>query len=130
MTGSGKSELTHALQYFWGDFKSIANFMSSAKGIRELGYQFKDAAIVVDDYKGLSKEQKASIRSCILNAYDGTTDFKLQRNSDFRTPRATRGIYIMSGEEFVTNDAAVIARTITACAAPLLGTKQSRAYQN
>lgn len=112
LTGCGKSELTHALQYFWGNFKSIANFMSSPKAVRELGYQFKDATLVVDDYKGLSREQKDAIRQCILNAYDGTTDFKLQRNADFRTPKATRGVYTMSGEEFVTNDAAVIARTI------------------
>lgn len=112
LTGTGKSELTHTLQFFWGHFDSIANFMSSPKGIRELGYQFKDANIVIDDYKGLTREQVAAVRETILHAYDGTTDYKLQRTSELRTGKCVRGIYTMSGEEFVTNDAAVIARTI------------------
>jgi hypothetical protein len=112
LTGTGKSELTHTLQFFWGQFDSIANFMSSPKGIRELGYQFKDANVVVDDYKGLTREQVAAVRETILHAYDGTTDYKLQRTSELRVGKLVRGIYTMSGEEFVTNDAAVIARTI------------------
>jgi len=112
LTGGGKSELTHSLQYFWGKFESIANFFSSAKGIRELGYQFRDALVVVDDYKGLSREQVSAVKECILRAYDGTADYKLQMNSEFRTPKATRGIYMMSGEEFVTSDSATVARTV------------------
>jgi hypothetical protein len=112
LTGTGKSELTHALQFFWGQFDAIANFMSSPKGIRELGYQFKDANLVIDDYKGLTKEQTAAVRESILHAYDGTIDYKLQRNAELRTGKSMRGIYTMSGEEFVTSDAAVIARTI------------------
>lgn len=112
LTGTGKSELTHSLQFFWGQFDAIANFMSSPKGIRELGYQFKDANVVVDDYKGLTKEQTAAVRETILHAYDGSIDYKLQRTSELRTGKAARGLYTMSGEEFITNDAAVIARTI------------------
>jgi hypothetical protein len=112
LTGTGKSELTHTLQYFWGQFDAIANFMSSPKGIRELGYQFKDANIVVDDYKGLTREQTSAVRETILNAYDGTVGYKLTRTSEMQTGKAVRGIYTMSGEEFITNDSAVIARTI------------------
>lgn len=112
LTGTGKSELTHTLQFFWGHFDAIANFMSSPKGIRELGYQFKDANVVVDDYKGLTREQTAAVRETILHAYDGTIDYKLQRTAEMRPGKSARGIYTMSGEEFITNDAAVIARTI------------------
>jgi hypothetical protein len=112
LTGTGKSELTHTLQFFWGHFDSIANFMSSSKGVRELGYQFKDANVVVDDYKGLNKEQVAAVRDTILHSYDSSKDFKLTRGSELRTGKHARGLYTMSGEEFVTNDAAVIARTI------------------
>lgn len=112
LTGGGKSELTHALQYFWGKFESIANFFSSAKGIRELGYQFKDACVVVDDYKGLSREQVSAVKECILRSYDGTAEYKLTVNSEMRVPKATRGIYMMSGEEFITSDAATVARTV------------------
>lgn len=112
LTGGGKSELTHALQFFWGKFDSIANFFSSAKGIRELGYQFKDACVVVDDYKGLSREQVSTVKECILRSYDGSSEFKLNINTELRTPKATRGLYMMSGEEFITSDAATVARTV------------------
>lgn len=112
LTGGGKSELTHALQFFWGKLEAIANFMSSPKGVRELGYQFKDACLVVDDFKGLNKEQVSSVRECILHAYDGNAGYKLNRNSEIRAPKAVRGVFMMSGEEFITSDAAVIARTI------------------
>lgn len=112
LTGGGKSELTHALQFFWGRFDSLNNFMSSPKGVRELGYQFKDACIVVDDYKGLTKEQTASVREAILHAYDRATDVKLNRDGTARAGRLIRGLFVMSGEEFITHDAAVIARTI------------------
>lgn len=112
LTGGGKSELTHALQFFWGKIEALANFMSSPKGVRELGYHFKDACLVVDDYKGLNKEQIAAIRECILHAYDGNAGYKLNRNAEMRSPKAIRGVFMMSGEEFITSDAAVIARTI------------------
>ena len=112
LTGGGKSELSHGLQFFWGHFDSLANFMSSPKGIRELGYLFKDACIVVDDYKNLSREQTASVRETILHTYDRATDVKLNRDGTTRTGRVIRGLYIMSGEEFITHDAAVIARTL------------------
>lgn len=112
LTGGGKSELTHALQNFWGVFDHIANFMSSPKGVMELGHQFKDACTVVDDFKNLSREQNDAVKKTILHTYDGHVDFKLRRDATFREPRSVRGLYMMSGEEFVTNDAATIARTI------------------
>ena len=112
LTGCGKSELTHALQYFWGKFDQVANFMSSPKGVMELGHQFKDACTVVDDFKNLSKEQNDAVKKTILHTYDGHVDFKLRRDATFREPRSVRGLYMMSGEEFVTHDAATIARTL------------------
>lgn len=112
LTGGGKSELTHALQHFWGNFPALANFMSSPKGIRDLGHHFKDACVVIDDFKNLSRDQTASVRETILHAYDGAVENKLKRDGNARPPKSARGTYMMSGEEFITNDAAVIARTI------------------
>lgn len=112
LTGGGKSELTHALQYFWGKFEQVANFMSSSKGIMELGHQFRDACVVVDDFKNLTKEQNDAVKKTILHTYDGHVDYKLKRDATFREPKSVRGIYMMSGEEFVTNDAATVARTL------------------
>lgn len=112
LTGSGKSELTQSLQYFWGKFPSLANFFSSAKGIRELAYQFKDACLVVDDYKGLSREQVSAVKDTIQRTYDESSDFKCLISMGLATPKASRCIFIMSGEEFISNDAAVVARTI------------------
>ena len=112
LTGGGKSELTHALQYFWGRFPSLANFFSSSKGIRELSYQFKDTCLVVDDFKGISKEQISAVKDTILRAYDGSSEFRCKSTAELKGPRATRCIFMMSGEEFIANDAAVVARTV------------------
>lgn len=112
LTGGGKSELTQSLQYFWGNFPSLANFFSTSKGVMELGFQFKDACLVVDDYKGLSKEQTSIVKNTIQRTYDGSADYKCEATTNLREPKASRCLYIMSGEEFITHDAAVISRTI------------------
>jgi len=112
LTGGGKSELTHALQHLWGNFPSLANFFSSSKGIRELGFQFKDCCLVLDDYKGLNKEQIAAVKDTILRAYDGSSEYRCKSTAELKGPRAARCIFIMSGEEFIANDAAVVARTV------------------
>lgn len=112
LTGSGKSELTHMCQFFYGKFDNLYNFMSSPKAIRELGYQFKDVLLVVDDYKNLSKEQSAAVKEAILNAYDGHIAAKLNINIELRENKSTRGVYMMTGEEMIANDAATIARSI------------------
>lgn len=113
LTGSGKTQLTHNLQYFWGDFHSILTLgNSTAKGILSAGYDFKDTLLVVDDYKGATYAEMKALQEAIQYSYDPTSSLKLRRDSSQQRAKGTRALLIFSGEEFLSADAAKVARTI------------------
>jgi hypothetical protein len=112
LTGSGKTQLTHLMQYFWGDFDTILNLNSSGKGVMHAGYEFKDTMLVVDDYKGATNEQMRALEAAIQYSYDPTASIKLKRDSTSQQDKPTRALFVFSGEQFLTADAAKVARTI------------------
>lgn len=112
LTGSGKTELTHTLQYFWGDFPSVLNMTSSGKGIMDVGHDFKDALVVVDDFKGLTNGQIEAVRQAIQYGYDGHASIKMNRNQTQHKAKGSRTLFMMTGEQFITADASVVARCI------------------
>lgn len=112
LTGSGKTELTHTLQYFWGNFQRITALTSTGKALMEVAYEFKDALLVCDDYKGLDKAQIDGFARVIQYSYDGNVTLKLRRDSTMQKAKESRAVLIMSGEEFITNEASMVARTI------------------
>jgi len=112
LTGSGKTELTHTLQYFWGNFQRITALTSTGKALMEVAHEFKDALLVCDDYKGLDKQQIDGFARVIQYSYDGNVTLKLRRDSTMQKAKESRAVLIMSGEEFITNEASMVARTI------------------
>jgi hypothetical protein len=112
LTGTGKTELTHTIQYFWGEFDSLVNLTSTAKGLMAVAHDFKDCLLVFDDYKGLDYGQTSALQKVIQYSYDPNTAVKLNKDSTIRKPQGTRGVICFTGEQFVTNDAAMVARTI------------------
>ena len=112
LTGVGKSEVTKSLQQFWGRFPSLVNLMVTQKYLEEMAYEFNDACLVCDDFKGINQQQRNTVLHQIQYGYDGTTSGKLLRDSSLRKGRKTRSTLIMSGEGFIQNQASVLARTL------------------
>ena len=112
LTGSGKTELTHMFQYFWGDFPQLLNLASTGKGIMDVGHDFKDALLVVDDFKGIDQHQIQAVRLVIQYAYDGNAAIKMRRDLTQHKPKGSRAVLMASGEHFVTSEASMVARCI------------------
>ncbi len=113
LSGIGKTEFTHTLQYFWGRFRTLTSiFNSTSKGALSQGFEFKDTLLVFDDFKGITKEQDRLVRDMIQASYDGYSGVKLRRDSSQQTSKPPEAVLLMTGEHFVSNEASVVARTI------------------
>lgn len=112
LTGSGKTELLTMMQWFWGEFESLVNLASTGKGLMAVVHEFKDALVVFDDFKSIDYAQVAALQRVIQYSYDNNTAQKLNKDSTLMKPKFARGVIAFTGEHFLTNDAAQIARTI------------------
>ena len=111
-SGAGKTQLQHLMQYFYGDFPKLLNATTSSKSVLSNLYDFKDALLVLDDFKGITPGQIADIKNVIQYSYDGNESGKLNRDGTHRRGKEARGVLMASGEHFVTSEASVVARTI------------------
>ena len=111
-TGAGKTELLHTLQYFWGQFDSIINLASTGKGMMTVAHDFKDCLLAFDDYKGMSRHQTDALQHMIQYSYDPNISVKLRRDSSLMPPKNSRGVIAFTGEHFLTNDSAMVARCL------------------
>jgi len=112
LTGAGKTALTKVVQCFWGNFEKILTLQSSAKGAIDVGYDFKDALLVVDDYKGLNNEQKNAVKLAIQYSYGDDSSVKMNRNQTQNKAKSIRSVFMMTGEEFLEGEASMVARCI------------------
>ena len=112
LTGTGKTEILHAVQFLWGAFHALVNLASTGKGLMSMAHDFKDALLVFDDYKGLGYQQISAVCQVIQYSYDPNTAVKLTRESKLMSPKGNRGVLGMTGEMFPSNDAAMVARTL------------------
>lgn len=112
LTGSGKTKMSVLFQNFFGEFGGPLLYNSTGKAIMEEGYDFKDCLLVVDDYKETDLWQRKAAEDCIQYSYDEGSRSALKQSGQKRSPRAPRGIFMMSGELIPSNEASLIARTI------------------
>ena len=113
LTGSGKTELMHTISFFFGSFKDMANLDSTSRGVMELAYFFKDALLVLDDYKGASKAEVKALGTAVQTSYDGgSVRAKMRRDGSIEEAKGSRALLFFTGEEFISSDSAKIARTI------------------
>jgi hypothetical protein len=112
LSGIGKSELLKILQMFWGNFSSLVNLTVTQKYLEEMAHEFNDACLVLDDFKGITPQQKNAVMHQIQYGYDGSSTGKLNRDSTARKARKNRATLIMSGEGFIQHQASVVARTL------------------
>ena len=112
LTGRGKSELTILLQQFFGKFENLQNWTGTEKGIIDYCHRFKDAILVIDDYKAKDRNQIAAAAYAIQYGYDGGSRASLTKNSEQRGDKGSRCLMICSGEDTPFGDASVIARML------------------
>ena len=111
-SGCGKTQLTRALQHLWGSFPSLIGLLSTEKGIMSLCHEFKDALLVVDDYKAVNVQQRQTVTKIIQYSYNPIGTVKLRRDSSMATTKSPKGVLIISGEQFIANEISLLGRTI------------------
>jgi len=113
LTGSGKTELMQTVAFFWGDFRRIANLSSTGLGIQEAAHDFKDALLVIDDYKGASLSEKHALETTIQHSYnEGSVRLKMKRDGTQAAAKDSRSLLMFTGEEFLSSDSAKVSRCI------------------
>ena len=115
LTGSGKSFLSKLFMNFFGDFPvssgRFATWSSTPNYVQRLGYFFKDALYLVDDYKSEVIPQYSIIR--ILQTYaDGTARGRLKSDATTNTSRPIRALLISTGEDVPEHSASAMARSL------------------
>lgn len=112
LTGRGKSSMTKLLQQFYGNFPLIQNWTGTSKGMLDYCYKFKDAALVIDDYKAQDKNQVQAVETTIQYGYDGNQRAALNKNGGQRGDKGSRCLLICSGEDTPFGEASIISRMI------------------
>lgn len=111
LTGAGKTSMTRMLQSFFGEFQEKGqNWTGTYKGMLEYCYAFKDAILVIDDYKAKDYDQIKAAEQTVQHAYDGTARAVMTKTGSIRGDRFSRCLLISSGEDTPSGDASVISR--------------------
>lgn len=113
LTGCGKTELMQTVAFFWGSFHRIANLSSTGLGIQNAAHDFKDALLVIDDYKGATRGEKLALERTIQYSYDeGSSRLKMRKDGRADKDKDSRAMLMFTGEEFLSSDSAKVSRCI------------------
>lgn len=112
--GNGKSFISEVAQYFYGNFHSLTGMKTSAVAKLMIANTFRDALFVMDDFKKSLNEYNAKqVMEFIQNAYDRSARTVATRNSSLKSDsQRVRGVVVINGEDYPTEEASVISRTI------------------
>lgn len=111
-SGGGKSALTAMAQQFWGNFKSILRWEgATVPGVTASAHDFKDACLVIDDYKAKDREPMVA-KALLQSVYDPSASAKANRDGTLREIKPSRCLLLCSGELTPSNQASTIARMI------------------
>lgn len=109
-TGSGKTALATIVQNFHGVFPRLVNVGSTDKAVEMSAMLFKDALLVLDDYKeGFARH---GIIKLIQAIYDRSQRSRLQKNLKQATAPHCRGLMMITSEDRPTSEASALARCI------------------
>lgn len=110
---TGKSAMTHLLQYFYGDFKRVLGVGNASKAsIMEHMHSFRDCLLVLDDFKALTPYQVSLVMEALQYGYDGTVSAKLRRDGQQRKSKGSRCLLALTGEMMPEHEASMVSRTI------------------
>ena len=109
-TGAGKTTLSKVAQSFHGDFKNLMNFTGTSKGIEYATMLFKDALLVMDDYKDGFHRQK--VLKLMQTIYERSSRMRLKPNLEMAQAPSCRGLVMMTAEDKPSSEASALARCI------------------
>lgn len=111
-SGHGKTSGCVLLQRFWGNFiGKVLDFDTTGKSSLVYGYDFKDAMLLLDNYKQKSAESQEACKNLIHFAYQPfSVRGALNKDGTQREARQSRTMWLMNGEETPTNDMSVVSR--------------------
>jgi hypothetical protein len=112
--GGGKTFVADAAMAFFGNFESKANSTGSAKAKVGDTNAFRHSITIIDDYKqALQDSTGQNMSSAIQTIYDRSARTALRQDGRMR-PDADRcrGLVIVTGEDFPTNEVSSLSRLI------------------
>lgn len=111
-SGGGKSAMTAMAQQFWGNFQNILRWEgATVPGVTASAHDFKDACLVIDDYKAKDREPFVA-KALLQSVYDPSASAKANRDGSLRTIKPSRCLLLCSGELTPASQASTIARMI------------------
>lgn len=115
ITGAGKSFIARLFQCFFGSFiqdSSITSWTSTVNFIQMIGFHFKDAIFLVDDYKKGNIKNQGELTRMIQSFADGTGRGRLNSDSTTQQTRPIRGLMLCTGEDVPESEASILARML------------------
>jgi hypothetical protein len=115
-TGRGKSYLMGAFQHFYGIFKNVPTWSSTPNSLGKIGYYYKDAMYLVDDFKKsvfTSPSAYTSALTMLQNFADNTARSRMNRNQNVGTTYIIRGWLSVTGEDTPYGEASNLARLVS-----------------
>lgn len=111
-SGFGKTAICVMVQKFWGNFSNkVLEFKTTARSALEFGYSFKDALLLMDNYKQESQEVQVACKEIIHFAYQPfSVRGALKKDGTQRETKQSRAMWLMNGEETPTNDMSTVSR--------------------
>ncbi len=115
-TGVGKSYAAKMTKNFFGDYgpgskHRPTSWASTGNCIEKVGFFFRDAPFVVDDYKPEYIEVKVASK-IVQNYADGHARGRLQSDAGFAASWPIRGLLISTGEDLPQANSASLARMV------------------
>ena len=115
VTGCGKSYTSLLFQNFFGDFsgeKSVESWSSTANSLQNVGYYYRDAIYMIDDYKNalFTESTKRGILMILQNYTDGRSRSRLTVDIQERRGKPIRGSLLITGEDMPQEYASTMGR--------------------
>jgi hypothetical protein len=113
-SGTGKSFLLISMQNFYGNFREdVVTWTSTPYAIQRLGYFYKDALFLVDDFKGSNLSNYTAMLQIMQNYADNTARSRLLSSGQAMAHSwPIQGFMTISGEDLIEGEASNIARMI------------------
>lgn len=111
--GGGKSFVAEQAQFFYGNFTNLVGMNTTGVGKLLVAHNYRDALLVIDDYKESIEISATQIIKLIQAAYDrsgrgaGRPDGTLREKSS-----RVRGLLTITGENYPMHEASAISRML------------------
>lgn len=115
ITGCGKSFIARLFQCFFGLFiedNTITSWTSTTNFIQMVGFYFKDAIFLVDDFKKGNIKNRNDLIQKLQTYADGTGRGRLNADSTTKQTRPILGLMLCTGEDVPEHEASILARIL------------------